>query len=172
MKFNNIVYLPCTFLLVLLFTSGLISAAPVPLRPAGPIIAAQAIHIIIPNNAHLPIVTPVLYKRQVRDSRRLPHDYMKRDLFSTTTLEEEVSESKSENTAATIITTANARKTLHPSHDHLIDPNEVVIFNSYPKYNLLPASREKEEEPEQEGAYFLRRGLRFLSIMWEPHDEW
>ncbi|KAF9141663.1 hypothetical protein BG015_001214 [Linnemannia schmuckeri] len=99
MKFNNIAYLPCTALLVSLVTSGLISAAPIPLSSARHIIATQPIHTTIPNKTHLPIVTPVLYKRQARVNRRLSHGYMKRDLSATATLEEEVSEPKSENSA-------------------------------------------------------------------------
>ncbi|KAG9071816.1 hypothetical protein KI688_006032 [Linnemannia hyalina] len=96
MRFNNIVYLPCAILLALLFASGLATAAPVPYHLAGSIATTHAIHITGTNQANLPVLTPVFYKRVVRGGRR-PFDDMKRDLSSTTTLEEEVSEPEFEN---------------------------------------------------------------------------
>ncbi|KAF9543926.1 hypothetical protein EC957_000377 [Mortierella hygrophila] len=96
MKFNNIAYLPCAILLALLFASGLVTAAPVPYRLAGSIATTQAIHITGTNQANLPALTPVFYKR-LAGGRRRPFDDMKRDLSSTTTLEEEVSEPEFKN---------------------------------------------------------------------------
>ncbi|KAG0284166.1 hypothetical protein BGZ96_011463 [Linnemannia gamsii] len=64
MKLNSIAHMPWSAFSVFLSIACLATAAPVPLRTAESITATQAIHSTIPSKAHLPVISPAIYKRK------------------------------------------------------------------------------------------------------------